>query len=419
MPAQACGPVAIAGKSPGLLLFAASFRDDWHLMREHMQILTRYILAELLKTFVLALCVLTLLMLLFAVVMDLLPRGVDAALIVKLLPYLLPEAVRNAAQGALLLAACSVFGRLAANNELLAIKSLGITPLATLGPVLIIAFLLSLMCVWLYDMGEYWGQNGIRRKVVQSVEQVAYGKLRSSRSYSTPRFSLSVKRLDGNRLIQPTLFYQPPDETEAVSITAAEGQLRSNLDEMTLSVVCYNGSATVGDKVTMVFPDKMEQVIPLESVTQEKVTWRDVNRSLRMIRSELVKEKRHAAQLAQYCLAQSPTGQHVPSVAIGQEELAESRLRICWLETLSYRRWANGFFCLAYVMLGVPVAMLLRSGDHLSNFFVCFLPILLVNYPLHAIFIQLAQAGNAPSWTPWAGNVLMMLAGIWLLRKSV
>jgi lipopolysaccharide export system permease protein len=268
-------------------------------------------------------------------------------------------------------------------------------------------------------MGEYWGQNGIRRKVVQSVEQVAYGKLRTSRSYSTPRFSLSVKRLEGNRLIQPTLFYQPADETEAVSITAAEGQLRSNLDEMTLSVVCYNGSASVGDKVKMVFPDTMEQVIPLESVTTEKVTWRDVNRSLRMIRGELTKEKKHAAELERYCLAQSAAGQNAPSVAIGREELAESRLRICWLETLSYRRWANGFFCLAYVMLGVPVAMLLRSGDHLSNFFACFLPILLVNYPMHAIFIQLAQAGDAPSWTPWAGNVLLMICGVWLLRKAV
>ena len=53
------------------------------------------------------------------------------------LPFLLPYAVRTSLQGALLFAVCSVYGRMAATNEIVAIKSMGISPMQVAWPALL------------------------------------------------------------------------------------------------------------------------------------------------------------------------------------------------------------------------------------------------------------------------------------------
>ncbi len=82
-----------------------------------------------------------------------------------------------------------------------------------------------------------------------------------------------------------------------------------------------------------------------------------------------------------------------------------------WLNAQVNRRWANGFFCLAFVMMGIPVSMRARSRDYLTSFFACFLPVVLLNHPLHNFCIKLAESGRAPAQLPWLGNVLLICLG--------
>ena len=109
----------------------------------------------------------------------------------------MPEALRNATEAAALFAACSVFGRMAASNELIALSSLGISPFKVIRPVLLVATLLSLGCVWLYDIGEWWGQKGIHQVLIDSAEEIAYRFLRTKHSYAKGEVSLNVKSVEG------------------------------------------------------------------------------------------------------------------------------------------------------------------------------------------------------------------------------
>jgi lipopolysaccharide export system permease protein len=43
------------------------------------------------------------------------------------------------------------------------------------------------LALWLNDIAVSWGALGIDRVVVQSIEQIAYGKLRTQRAYSNQR----------------------------------------------------------------------------------------------------------------------------------------------------------------------------------------------------------------------------------------
>jgi len=87
------------------------------------------------------------------------------------------------------------------------------------------------------------------------------------------------------------------------------------------------------------------------------------------------------------------------------------------LRTEPYRRWANGFSCLCFVMIGAPMAIRLRHGEIWGSFFACFLPILLVYYPMLAGCLTLAKDGVVPPQAVWLGNIVLALWGVWLLRR--
>jgi lipopolysaccharide export system permease protein len=102
---------------------------------------------------------------------------------------------------------------------------------------------------------------------------------------------------------------------------------------------------------------------------------------------------------------------------IREQELIAAQSRLHRLHTEPWRRWANGFSCLAFVLIGVPVAALLRFSEFIASFFVCFLPILVVYYPLQAVSLDQCKDGILPPPSVWLGNILLALAGIWLLRR--
>jgi lipopolysaccharide export system permease protein len=70
-------------------------------------------------------------------------------------------------------------------------------------------------------------------------------------------------------------------------------------------------------------------------------------------------------------------------------------------------------------MIGIPVSMHVRSRDYLTSFFACFLPIVLLNHPLHNFCIKLAESGRAPPQLPWVGNIVLIGLGAWLLTRAL
>jgi lipopolysaccharide export system permease protein len=89
------------------------------------------------------------------------------------------------------------------------------------------------------------------------------------------------------------------------------------------------------------------------------------------------------------------------------------------LKTEPYRRWANGFSCLGFALIGAPMAIRRRHGEFWGSFFVCFLPILLVYYPMLVGCVDWAKDGVIPPATVWLGNFVLAAWGVWLLRRVI
>jgi len=172
-----------------------------------MKIISRYVLIELLQVFLVSLSALTLFMLVVGLVKEAQQQGLGLLQIARLVPFVLPEAMRFAVPGTMLFAVASVFGRMSATNEITALKAAGITPMAAIWPAIALAVVVSFISVWLNDVAVSWGRDGVRRVIVNSVEEIIYGRLRQQRSYSTPQVSINVKGVEGRRLIRPTLSF--------------------------------------------------------------------------------------------------------------------------------------------------------------------------------------------------------------------
>jgi lipopolysaccharide export system permease protein len=79
---------------------------------------------------------------------------------------------------------------------------------------------------------------------------------------------------------------------------------------------------------------------------------------------------------------------------------------------------SNGFGCLCFVLVGIPVAIRSRSADEMSIFFLCFLPILLVYYPLLVTGENMARAGIYPQYSVWLADVTLLLGGVVLMYRA-
>jgi lipopolysaccharide export system permease protein len=100
-----------------------------------------------------------------------------------------------------------------------------------------------------------------------------------------------------------------------------------------------------------------------------------------------------------------------------QDSISNARMALTRLRTEPHRRWANGFSCLCFAIVGAPMAIRRRHGDLLASFFACFLPILVVYYPFLMLSVQYAKEGSWPPQSVWLANVVLAAWGIWLLRR--
>jgi len=394
-----------------------------------MGIISRYVLSELLKIFTLSLGVLTLLFIIFGLVKEAREQGLEPQQVLQLIPFVLPDALRYTVPATILLSACMVYGRMSSSNEVTALKSLGITPMTVLWPIFIFSFVLSVATVWLNDLAVTWGREGVRRVVLESVEEIVYGMLRTQRTYSSRDVSIVVKRVEGRKLVGPTISMQTKKSSMTLRCEVAE--LRSDLAEGALTIVCTNGDLEVdtNGKISIIsFPNStIERSFPLDQGKTKDELGHPSYMAMNAIPDEIAKLEHEIVtqydELAAKAALSMMTGDFAE---LGSREWNtedhEKQLkqqRIFRLQTEPHRRMSNGFSCFCFALIGAPLAIRLRNSDFMTSFFACFLPILFVYYPLLAFGVDFAKNGSLPPYAVWGGNIILIFAGLWMLRKVV
>ncbi len=375
-----------------------------------MSIFTRYILSELWRIFGLAVMALTFLLAVGLGAREGLNRGMPPALILRMLPYMIPEILGITTPIAVLLAISQVLGRVSGTNELIAVRSAGLSPMVVVRPAIVFAYFISLFTVWSYDLAATWGRSNVRRVAVEALEEIVYAKLKREKGYESEKFVIKVMGLDGKRLLRPTITIQTDPHQPAMVLRAEQAELFTDVKAGALTIVCRKPVTEIGD-TRITASDTFTQTIPLEtpqpSLHRQWLSMAEIPAAVDQL-------KRDVDQLRLYLRS---AGASDEQRAAWQAQIGHLEVRIRQLQTEPYLRWANGFSCLCFVLLGSPVSMYRRSENFLTNFFLCFLPILIVYYPMLMVAKELTTSGVLPPVGYWSANLSIAVPGAFLLYR--
>jgi lipopolysaccharide export system permease protein len=377
-----------------------------------MDLINRYVMRDTLIMFFVAIVVTISLMTLFGGVQEGLRNNLPPDVIARVMPYLVPETLRFVTPACLLIGVCGVFGRMAASNEIVALKSLGINPLSVIWPTLLVSFVLSLFTFWMYEVCAVWSRPNVRRIAVESIERVAYSVLRGSKAFRANGMSIVVRDVVDRTLVQATITVDRRGDTPPVALTADRVQLRADPEEGVLRIECYHGSIETPEQGQFVFPHEFVFGLPAQRIGGPDGLL-PAALATRAIPGQIEREIQAVAELEQR-LSAPPAGRNPPAI---ENDLDHHRLRLFRLQAEVPRRLANGLACTCFALIGIPAAIWWRSANLLSTFFLCFLPILLVYYPLLITGETLAKNGFVPELSVWIANGVLMAAGGYLLWR--
>ncbi len=382
-----------------------------------MDTVRRYIVSETSKIFLVTIAVTLLLMTLGGGAKEGIRQGLPTVLVVQMMPYIVPEMLRFTIPGCMLFAVCSVFGRMTASNEIVAIKSLGIHPMTVVWPVLVMAYFLSILTFALYDVCAIWSRPNARQLVVDSVDDIAYGVLRTNGSFTRRGLSIIVKGVEGDTLVQPVITVMAVGDNPSVTLSAKQASLRTDPDSGLLHIDCHDGQVDVGGKGSFRFPDHFSQEVILGKPDPHPENHLSpAALGSRVVLQQIARERQI---LAEQNTRLSRLGENQKKEADQlSADIERRQMRLFRLEAEIPRRMSNGFGCLCFALVGVPIAMRSRSSDTMSIFFQCFLPILLVYYPLLMTGEKIARAGVYPQYSVWLADAVLLVVGVALIVRN-
>jgi lipopolysaccharide export system permease protein len=388
-------------------------------------ILQRMIFGELVKVFLLALISLTGMFLLGGVVSEAAQRGLSPIQVLMIIPLLIPSTLPYTVPATCLFATCVVYGRLAHDNEITAVKAAGVHLGRLVAPGLVLGLLTGGGIMALsYPVIPATHQT-LRTQVIGDIDDLLYAQLKKQGCLKHPKLSYAmwVRQVQGRRLIDVIFKQKDEKQKDMYKCIARAREAKLHFDPAIGKVrVDMPYVITCADSFGVNASDPPTEIDLPMAVFGGDYVWRpnDLNwPDLVQRRAEATDDAAAAAQTARM-----PPPPSVP--ADRQKE---------WTDSLKYaalvkERIQFGFDaefqmrpalaagCVCFVLIGAPVGIWFSRSDYLSTFVSCFLPTIAVYYPLLLCGTNMAKDGRLPAALGlWMANAAVGLAGLVLYSR--
>ncbi len=380
-------------------------------------LLQRMIFGQLLRVFSLSLIGLTGLFVIAGLVAEATQRGLAPSQIISVIPLLIPNTLPYTLPATALFATCIVYGRLSADNEILAVNSAGGRVGKILTPSIVLGLVTAIGTAGLYYKYIPITHRVLRTTVVGDVEDLLYTLLKRNGCLRHPKvaFSMWVREVQGKHLIDVVLKQRDDRGYYTVVARAREAEIHYDAPTRTIKVEMPNcvvigennrgGGGVIGhqtydvplkdDMLGAEFPNRASDMTWPELMTRRGEIEVEIVQLLREMdvppADENILPDDHKADLKRY-----------------RANTIKSRQRdVRSIDAEWHQRPAIALGCLCFVLVGAPVGMWFGKADYLSAFVTCFLPTLFVYYPLLLCGTNLVKDGAVPaSIGIWGANVI-------------
>jgi lipopolysaccharide export system permease protein len=366
------------------------------------RIIDRYVLRELLGPFAMGVGVFT-----FFLVIDriyhltelVITKGVPFHLVLGLLGFTLPSFLSLTLPMALLVSVLIVGGRLAADMEVTALKSSGVSPLRLLRPFFVAGIVVTLisaaLTIWLAPMGNRAFQQQLF-KILQS--RAATGLKERIFSASFGQFTIYVQEVSPSQVALKDLLVSD-ERNPALSrvVVAREGRLLTDEEQGRITLRFLDGQITetdVADGRRARFTDfsLYDMNLPLDSPLTGS--------------SQKDKPERDLALGA----------------LLGQaRELAAKGQPVSPYHVELHKRFALPVAALVFVLVGFPLGIggHHRGGGNRGIALAASLGIVVCYYVVFTTLEGMALKGRLPAWLGiWLPNALFLAAGLTLIGAA-
>ncbi|MFC1500128.1 LptF/LptG family permease [Candidatus Zixiibacteriota bacterium] len=427
-----------------------------------MKILNRYIIREHLGPFVLALTILTFLFLMNELIdiLDLvIGKGLEVPIVLELLLYNVAWMLALTIPGAVLVSVLMSFGRLSADGEITALRSSGMSYLRFVFPVLIPVSLICAFQVYFNDkvLPEFNYQTKTLTSSIQ-LKQPALALqpgvfIESLEGYTLflEEVNTETSRVDSVTIVQ-YLNFNAPDPPRI--IRAAWGHISVDEDNgENLNLDLRNGTITeihsgqtrvqqfdvlktfinaAGLQLQRVDTGvRGDRELPIKDMraraaTRDSSSIRAVERFTghiepfisRVVRGEKVDlpDRGRALLVSGRVLsAHSALVEHLKSAE--QQRVYYLKQRNRYLVEI-HKKWAIPFACIAFMLIGIPLGVMTRSGGMVAGFGYA-----LLFYLIYWVFLIAGEdLGDrnlvAPWLAMWLPNMIIGSTGLFLLLQS-
>jgi len=391
-----------------------------------MKLLQRYVVADLLRVFCLLVVVLTVMLVFVGVLREATDQNLGMNQILQIMPYVVPSMLPFTIPATLLLAVTVVYGRLAGDLEVTAAKAAGITPLKLLTPAFVLGLLLAIFAFGLTNYAIPWAIGNIERVVAQAIEDIFLDRLAAQHLVSEPEkgFSITVEDVKNRVLINPTFVYRTGDHQQ-VTMNAEWAQIKFDMENRKVRIWLMNAQASVPGKNMSMVLDKKELAFPMGELEMKRSAR---HLTISAIEDKITEYRQDAAvntfqrdqEMAMLLLTGDfdQLGSEQMQTYGGYKGWADHHTRK--LKTEIHSRYAMAGSCLFFALIGGPFAIYQAQRQFITAFILCFLPILLVYYPLTFLMANLGKSGTIdPSWGMWVPNAVLAVAAMFVLRKVV
>lgn len=395
----------------------------------YWSILHRMIFWELARVFLLALVALTGMLVMGGVVAEATQRGLGPMQLLMAIPLLIPSTLPYTLPATTLFATCVVYGRLAHDNEILAVKAAGIHLGHVVWPAVLLGLVASGITIVLSLDLIPTTHHELRTRFIRDVQAFLYNTLKREGCihHSKINYTIYVQRVQGEKLLEALFMRRDPkDQHFDVIAWAREAELLVDLPRKQILVKmshCYISSDNGLDEgyvESRVWPvDLPPDFTDINKKGSARaMTWAEILEEIGKLtfdKQRYIEDASTHQAVINTHKAPANFEEHVKN-CMQKARHIDSQLR--FLVTELHMRPALSLGCLCFVLIACPVGIWFSRSDYLSAFITCFLPIVVVYYPLMLCGINLAKLGRVNPWVGlWSANALMGVVALLLFRK--
>lgn len=360
-----------------------------------MHIIRNYLLKELIGPFFLALLVSTMILAagnIIQVADLIINKGVNAIYVINLFLLMMPWLLTFTIPISLLSATLLAFGRLASDNEIIALKASGVSLNQIAAPAIAIALMISLFCVPLND--RILPESGFRaRKLIKEIglknplaliEPGVF--IKGFKDYIIFVYSIERNKLKNIRI------YQPQEGKPTRTIVAEEGEIITSADKNVVKLKLKNGSADEslpqdpGSFYKLVFETYYMKLDLKNAVDYEKIQKKPREMTIYQLREEIRK-------------------------------LEKDKISAVPLYIEIHNKLALAFSNLVFVLIGIPIAINTRRREKSINFGFTMI-LFLIYWGIMLAGIACVIRNIMPAWAGvWMANMIMFAVGVVLFMR--